>query len=435
MATLVTTVPAERNVMATVPEMKFEGSKRVRVRELAHHTPSKAGIRVALYSHDTMGLGHLRRNLLIADSLASSSLWASSLLITGAHEANFFRLPDRADCMTLPRMHKSAIGNYASGNLQLSLRDLARLRGRSICSALEVFQPDLFIVDKVPTGAADELLPALRMLASRGQTICVLGIRDVLDDPATVAREWLNEVNRQVIERYFREIWIYGDARVFDPIKEYSIPREIARRVKFTGYLDQTSRQPSGNNASDARLAQFTGDQPLIACVLGGGQDGFSVATTFVRALPRHGVTGVVLTGPFMPAADRAALCQLASINPNLHVLDFLPEADALIERADRVVAMAGYNTVCSLLSFGKKALLIPRITPRSEQSIRAERLERLGLVDVMLPHNLSPTSMRQWMIEDVRQSVRAMDHLDFGGLHRLVTLTHDLLTSDVNSR
>src|SRR5262249_46221371 len=151
------------------------------------------------------------------------------------------------------------------------------------------------------------------------------------------------------------------------------------RRVAFTGYLDQTPRVVYPGVTSRQPLDCFSANRPLIVCLVGGGQDGASIARTFVRALPSRGVTGVVLAGPFMPSRDRTALVRLAAANPNVHILDFIPEADLLIQRADRVVAMAGYNTVCSLLSFGKKALLVPRVAPRVEQRIRAQRLQQLG--------------------------------------------------------
>ena len=47
---------------------------------------------------------------------------------------------------------------------------------------------------------------------------------------------------------------------------------------------------------------------------------------------------------------------------------------------------MAGYNTFCEILSLGLRALLLPRVTPRAEQLIRATRAAELGLVDMLTP-------------------------------------------------
>lgn len=397
--------------------------------EQSGHGADGGDVRVALYSHDTMGLGHLRRNLLIAHTLAGPPLRATNLLITGAHEANFFRLPERADCLTLPRLCKNG-GNYTTGQLRMPLGDLIQLRGQLICSALEVFRPDVLIVDKVPTGALNELAPALEMLSRRGATKCVLGLRDVLDDPATVAREWLTPQNVDAVERYYDSLWVYGDAQVYDPVAEYGLPAPIARRITFTGYIDQSARVGLAQAKTNRLLETVIAGGPFIACLVGGGQDGAAIARTFIQALPSSGVAGVVITGPLMPPAEMNVLAKLAARRNNVHLIDFVPEADLLIERAERVVSMAGYNTVCSLLSFQKIALLVPRVDPRAEQRIRAERLQQLGYVDMILPDALTVDGLRQWLLRGRSQPPSVHGTVDFAGLSRLTELTQALIAS-----
>ena len=386
------------------------------------------GPRVALYSHDTMGLGHLRRNLLIAKTLSGTPLNATNLLITGAHEANFFRLPDRSDCLTLPRLKKNGSGDYAAGQLDISRDDLTELRARSICSSLEVFRPDVFIVDKVPTGAFHELVPALEMLARGRGTKCVLGLRDILDDPISVRRECLNAQNLSAIEHYYDAIWVYGDAKVYDPVAEYALPEPIARRLQFTGYIDQSGRVGVAEAKTIRLLDSIAERGPIVACLVGGGQDGALIARTFIDAMPDRGRVGVVVTGPFMTPAEMDVLAEMAAERSNIHLMDFVPEADLLIERAERVVAMAGYNTVCSLLSFGKKALLVPRVYPRAEQLIRAERLQQLGFVDMLTPTELTIDNMRRWILQDYQQPRCVRGAIDFKGLATLTGLTRDLV-------
>ena len=48
------------------------------------------------------------------------------------------------------------------------------------------------------------------------------------------------------------------------------------------------------------------------------------------------------------------------------------------------MVAMGGYNTFCEILSFDRRALLVPRSRPRLEQTIRAERAQALGLMRML---------------------------------------------------
>ncbi len=381
--------------------------------------------RIALYSHDTMGLGHFRRNLLIAQSLAESELGATSLLITGAHEANFFSLPPGADCITLPRLQKDTNGNYVSGQLGISVHDLVRLRAESICSAMKVFQPDVFIVDKVPTGAFGELLPALRFMKQQFNRKCVLGIRDVLDDPETVLAEWKDSESHQAIEAFFDEIWVYGDPQVYDTASEYCWPSESIHKIRYTGYLNQSSRLAT----TGSEEVKFEDDKgQFIVCTLGGGQDGYPLARAFIDSLPESGFRGVLLTGPFMPEEQLRSLQESATNCPNLCVLKFSTEADQLISRADRVITMGGYNTVCSILSFQKKALLVPRVFPRTEQWIRAQKLQQLGLVDILHPGSLSSTALQQWMVSKSSVPTKSSDLIDLNGLARIKELCRDLV-------
>lgn len=114
-------------------------------------------MKIVLYSHDTMGLGHIRRNQLIARALAESPLAAKVLLIAGIHEAGAFRIPKGVDCLTLPAYHKDRHGNYSPRSLFVETNALVNLRSQVIGTALTHFNPNLFIVDNVPRGALQEL--------------------------------------------------------------------------------------------------------------------------------------------------------------------------------------------------------------------------------------------------------------------------------------
>lgn len=373
------------------------------------------GLRVMLYSHDTMGLGHLRRNMLVAEALAEPPNGATCLLVTGALEANFFRLPERADCLTLPRWSKDSGGHYSSSRLGLKQHDLVRLRSESIRAAVEAFAPDLVIVDKVPTGALDELLPTLELLRDQGSARIVLGLRDVLDEPTVVAEEWLCPTNLDVLEQFYDEVWIYGDPTVYNAVTAYNMPARLAKKCRFTGFLDQSRRVSEGHLATERLLQNLPATKRLAACVVGGGQDGATLALKFAEGLPTNDYHGVIIGGPLMPPQDLQAIRQLATRERNLTVFDFLPEADVLLKRADQVVAMAGYNTVCSLLSFGKPALLAPRVRPRREQAIRADRLAELGLIDTAPLETLTPGIIRDWLLS--ANNHRHRPQIDLGGL------------------
>jgi len=418
-----------KDCRASSDRLRFDGQLR------SQKEPNQHRVRVALYSHDTMGLGHLRRNLLIAQALAESPLQATTLLITGAHEANFFALPAGADFLTLPRMHKDQYGQYTAGQLAISVEDLVCLRAESICSALDAFRPEVMIVDKVPSGAFGEMLPALRCITEKYNTRCVLGIRDVLDEAKVVRSEWLQS-SHQVIDELYHELWVYGDQRVYDPIKEYDWPQCIGEKVQYTGYLDQTKRLEQSPKAFSQHLTfAREGDKQLIVCTLGGGQDGFQLAGTFIDALPQTGAEGILLTGPFMPPNLLCSIQERAAQRTNVRVMEFTPEADQLICSADRVVAMGGYNTVCAILSYRKPSLLVPRVSPRKEQWIRAHRLQQLGILDMIHPDELTANALRDWIEKDVPQPHIHPDVIDFDGLDRIAQLVTGMLKYNTKSK
>jgi predicted glycosyltransferase len=377
-----------------------------------------------------MGIGHMRRNLLVAGALAAGRSPAVILLIAGAREINMFGVPAGVDFLSLPALHKHCNGHYQPRHLDLPLSELIALRARSIAAALEAFAPDVLIVDKVPRGAVNELEPALQSLRRTGRTRCVLGLRDVLDDPATVRREWRTAANAEAVRDYYAAVWVYGDPAVYDPVAEYDFPPEVAARVRYTGYLDRGRRTCLADiEGAEEIVARLAGSPERLAlCLVGGGQDGGPLTEAFARADFPPDMTGVILTGPFIAPEVRERLYRRAAGNPRLRVLAFVTDCDLLLERADRVVTMGGYNSVCEVLSLGKAALIVPRVEPRREQLIRAERFRRLGLVDLLHPDALSPRALSDWLARGLVPPPCPRDRIDLNGLAKLPGLLAELL-------
>jgi predicted glycosyltransferase len=100
------------------------------------------------------------------------------------------------------------------------------------------------------------------------------------------------------------------------------------------------------------------------------------------------------------------------------------------MERADRVIAMGGYNTMCEVLSLEKHALIVPRVHPNREQWIRARRMCELGLIHVLHPDLLHPDSLAEWLARDLGPPPASRSVLDFGGLERIPRLLAEVLAS-----
>jgi predicted glycosyltransferase len=387
------------------------------------------GCRVALYSHDTMGLGHMRRNLLLAQALRHSRLRALVLMIAGAREATLLTTAAGVDCVALPSLRKDADGRYHPRHLAISLPELLALRARTTRAALQAFHPDVLIVDNVPRGAVRELDPVLESLRAQGHTRLVLGLRDVLDDSVTLQGEWARAQNQDAVRRYYDAVWVYGDPAVYDAVREYAFASDVAAKVRYTGYLDQRLRlrfrRPDGKDP-EAALGLSPGR--LALCLVGGGQDGTELAEAFMEAELPPNTNGVLIAGPGMPADVRRRLSHRAARQPERRVVRFMREPTRLLQHGDYVVAMGGYNTVCEILSFGKPALIVPRIAPRREQLIRAERLQALGLVDVLHPGDLSPAALSAWLARGRAGAPSARGRIDLDGLSRIPRLLEDLL-------
>lgn len=383
--------------------------------------------RIALYSPGVVGLGHFRRQLLIAHTLARALPDATILLIAETREAGAFTIAPGIDCLILPGLRKGPDGRLEPRHLAVACDELVALRRGAIDAAVAAFDPDVFIVDKLPRGALCELDSTLAMLKNRPAR-CVLGLRDILDEPTAVARDWARTRDIQTIRDYYHAVWIYGDPKFYDLTRQYSVPADLAPKMKHIGYLDQRRQLELADPWRDAAWANELTGKRFALCLLGGGQDGAALATAFADARLQAGTHGVIVTGPFMAPEVKRQLNATAAGRPRLHILEFVHEPAALILHADRIVAMGGYNTVGEILSFGKHALLAPRSHPRREQTIRAQILQRMGLVDVLMSEEVTPQNIGRWLSSVPPQPKSARDLLDFAGLERLPGLVTQLL-------
>lgn len=386
--------------------------------------------RIALYSHDTMGLGHKRRNLLIAQTLGCSPLKTDVLMISGIQDASNVPTPPGVDCLTLPALHKNIDGQYQARRLDLSLQEIITLRSQVILATIKTFKPDIFIVDNVPRGAVRELDPTLDYLRTQGKTHCILGLRDILDQPASVRRDWKRAANEEAIQTYYDQVWVYGDRAIYDLAQEYHFQPKTVAKFRYIGYLDQRSRLKYMDlDSVQAFKSLNLPFERLVLCLVGGGQDGARLAETFAHAELPPQMNGIILTGPFMPREVRHKLQNYAAQRDNLHVLEYLAEPTLLVNRAERVIAMGGYNTTCELLSFSKRSLILPRIKPRREQLIRAERLQALGLIDVLYPHQLTPAALTNWLKLEI-EPPQVRNFVDLKGLTRIPQFVNEILIS-----
>lgn len=376
-------------------------------------------ITVAMYSHDSVGLGHTRRNRAIAFALAETLPEPTTgILIAGHRHATSFDLPPGWDWLVLPGFSRTVDG-YGARHLGMSPVGLAEFRACTIAATLESIGPDLFIADRHPFGVHGELEPALRVL--RG-TRChtVLGLREVLDAPGVVEREWREIGGGETIAHYYDSTWIYGDRAVHDPVASGEVPAELADTAVFTGYLAPAPQLP------DAPVPEALPEKPCFLTTVGGGSDGGRLALAAARADVPAGHRHLIVTGPQMPDEDFEQVSG-AVAGSRTTVVRFLPGLQELLSHAAGVICMGGYNSVAEVLATDTPALVVPRNSRRAEQRIRARAVEAVGGVDTRALDSLGPEDLSAWMRSAVGRRVDR-GHIDLGGLATVGAVATGLL-------
>ena len=337
--------------------------------------------RILIYSHDTMGLGHLRRCRTIAHALVENFKHVSVLILSGSPIIGSFDFRARVDFVRVPGVIKLRSGEYTSLNLHLDVEQTLKLRGSIIRHTAEMFEPDLFIVDKEPMGLRGEVLETLELLKPRG-TRLVLGLRDVLDEPRLLEPEWQRKNVLPALRELYDEIWVYGLPQICDPLEGVSLPISVRQKMVYTGYL----HREVPTHGAPPRLPEIT-SRPYLLVTTGGGGDGEALIEWVLRAYehdPLLPYPALLVLGPFMQSERQAEFLDRAARLKRVDAITFHSHLEALVARAAGVVAMGGYNTFCEVLSMDKRALIVPRTEPRLEQYIRISRAAKLGLIAML---------------------------------------------------
>jgi predicted glycosyltransferase len=335
--------------------------------------------KILIYSHDSFGLGHLRRCRTIAHALVDTRPNLSVLILSGSPIIGNFSFRSRVDFVRIPGVIKLRHGDYMPLSLKIGIEEILGLRASIIRHTAESFAPDVVLVDKEPWGLRGEVRDTLLMLKAKG-TPLVLGLRDVMDDPAVLAEEWHRKNAIPALTDVYDHIWIYGLPEICDPLQGVRLPPSVEAKIRYTGYL---RRSVSEMDRPLLTVNPFAG-RPYVLVTTGGGGDGAEVIDWVLRAyehVPDIPYPALLVLGPFMRSTAQAAFMERVARLERVEAITFDANIETLMADAAGIVAMGGYNTFCEILSLDKRALIVPRSVPRMEQSIRASRAEALGLV------------------------------------------------------
>ena len=357
--------------------------------------------RILMYSHDTFGLGHLRRCRTIAHALVERFKGLTVLIISGSQIAGAFGFKARVDFVKIPSVIKLYSGDYTSISDHIDIKDTLAMRQALILETARLFDPDIFIVDKEPMGLHNEVEATLIALKL---TEChtVLGLRDVMDSPQILAKEWEEKQVVDKIASLYDDVWIYGPRDFWNPLQGIDLPDHLERKITYQGFLQ---RDVPGTT----HVAQLHLPDEFILVTAGGGGDGADIMSWVLAARehdPELDYPLVLVPGPFMKMENRDEIHDRAAKLANVQVIDFDNELEAIMEQASAVIGMCGYNTFCEIISLDKPALYVPRTKPREEQLIRAERASILGVATMLDPDDAADA-------EQMAQALRELPTLE----------------------
>lgn len=346
--------------------------------------PFGAGTRVAIYSHDTLGLGHLQRNLNLCWGLTARFPGISILLLTGSAVQHQYEMPQGVDTIKLPSVRKVASDRYEARSLSMGAANVRDLRSSLVLRAVQSFDPHVLLVDHAPIGMGGELLPTLEWLgAHRPDSVRIAGLRDIWDAPEKVARTWERQRIAGVLEELYTQIVIYGAPEIYDATREYAFPPALCAKTRFCGFVGRWRPGQDFRPAARERVGR-----PLVVVTIGGGDGaGEEVLGGWMRMLRERGGSvgfdSVLLTGPFVEP-ELAERLRLESQGLPVVVQGFVTSTREFLERSDLVVCTGGYNTMVETASFASRALVLPRRLHRDEQAIRARVFAEHGLVSTL---------------------------------------------------
>ncbi len=279
--------------------------------------------------------------------------------------------------------------------------------------------PDVVMIEAFPFGRRQvrfELLPLLDAIAAaHPRPLTVTSVRDILQENRKPGRD---EESLALVQAHFDLVFVHGDPGFVRLEETFPLATQIAERIVYTGLVAPPPPAPSSEHFD-------------IVVSAGGGAVGAALIRAAAEAaacLPDT-LRWCLIAGPNLPQAEFDAIAALAPASATL--VRFRRDFASLLAGAQLSVSQAGYNTVCDVLVAGCRALLLPFAAGgETEQTVRAERLQRLGLAKLLPEDRLNADTMTD-MIRDCLQSAAPPRHqLDLDGAAHTALLLRRLLTA-----
>jgi predicted glycosyltransferase len=336
--------------------------------------PALRSVRVLFHVQHLLGIGHWRRATALAEAMGDAGL-AVTMLAGGspeAHGAASFEIVQLPPARAADAGFKTIVD--AAGR---PIDDAFRARRRAlVLAAFARIRPDVVLIESFPFGRRAfrfELVPLIEAAReAMPRPAIVASLRDVLvarDDPPRAA------AIVAAVRRDFDAVLVHGDPALIDLAASFPAAREIADRLRYTGYVVAPPGRDDG----------VTGTGEVIVSA-GGGAVGLALLRAALAARPLSSLVAApwrLIAGPHLPDADYAALA--ADLPYGVMLERFRDDFPALLRRCILSISQAGYNTTLDIIGAGARAIVVPfAASGETEQAMRSALLAERGVLHVL---------------------------------------------------
>jgi predicted glycosyltransferase len=391
--------------------------------------------KILFYCQYHLGMGHLVRSVEIIRALAQEF---EVCFVKAGTEVAGMELPASVKVVTLPLLLSEHKQLKVADPTQ-DLEEIKQLRKSLLLKTFADFQPDILMIEGYPFKKFQfefEAIPLLDLAKSpQYKTQIVCSLRDIV--MAQNYQDWAEVISKTCdrLNRYFDLLLVHSDP-AFYPLEE-SFPdiQNITCPIVYSGYVAQALSDNPTTAAEDA--LSFQRSEPMLLVSVGGGQLGHDLLEASIAAAPilkdliPHHIH--LFTGPFIPEAKFLQLQQAASDQPNLTFRKYTSQLLKFMQQADLSISLGGYNTTMNILSTAVRSLLLPS-NKDWEQKVRAEKLEKLGFLQLLAPEDIEPQRLSQRVVAALTEQtfVQPSARIALNGAEQTVALLHDFLDNKV---
>jgi predicted glycosyltransferase len=316
--------------------------------------------------------------------------------VKGGTEVEGLDLPANVRVVTLPTL----LSEHRQLKVADPNQDLETVKQQRVITLLNIFdefKPDCLMIEGYPFKKYQfefESIPLLeRVKAAQRDIKVVCSLRDVVMAQPYLDRDEVIATTCDRLNRYFDLLLIHSDPQFHRLEESFPAVADIKCPIQYTGFVAQSLTESATGTKEDA--IDLSRNKPTILISVGGGQLGHDLLDTAVAAspilatrLPQYHLQ--VFTGPFIPIDRFESLSIAATGQTNLTLRKFTTQFLTYMKQAKLSVSLGGYNTTMNILRTGVNSMILPS-NKDWEQTVRAEKLEKMGLLTMLQPKDLQP--------------------------------------------